>query len=179
MVLIFLKRHTRLFVEPATWQELGRKTLVLELLFDNITGLQVWNFIKKRLQNWCFLKNIAKFLQTPILKNICECLLEFLLNQKQYVRWFLQGRFVDVVRVYFLLIISRDHSILFKDTIFTKYLRKTVPEICMYVFSISQSISVSLDKSVLLHCRWLVSKFPEISILVCRKIFSAFYLILH
>ena len=30
---------------------------------------------------------------------------------------------------------------------------------------------VSLDKSVLLHCRCLMSKFPEILILVCRKIF--------
>ena len=89
---------------------IGRKALVLELLFDNITGLQVWNFIKKRLQHWFFLKNIAKFLQTPILKNICECLLECLLNQKHNVGWFLQRRFVDVVRVYFLLIISRNHS---------------------------------------------------------------------
>ena len=30
------------------------------------------NFIKKRLQHRCFPVNIAKFLRTPILKNICE-----------------------------------------------------------------------------------------------------------
>ena len=31
----------------------------------------------------------------------------------------------------------------------------------------------------MLHCRCLMSKFPEILILVCRKIFSDFYPILH
>ena len=36
-----------------------------------------------------------------------------------------------------------------------------------------------LDKSVLLHLRCLMSKFSEMLILVCRKIFSAFYPILH
>ena len=38
---------------------------------------------------------------------------------------------------------------------------------------------VSLDKSVLLHRRCLMSKFSQMLILVCRKIFSAFYPILH
>ena len=38
---------------------------------------------------------------------------------------------------------------------------------------------VSLDKSVLNHRRWLKSKFSEMLILVYRKIFSAFYPILH
>ena len=33
------------------------------------------NFIKKRLQHRCFPVNIAKFLRTFILKNICERLL--------------------------------------------------------------------------------------------------------
>ena len=42
-----------------------------------------------------------------------------------------------------------------------------------------ESFFVSLDKSVLLHCRCLMSKFSEMLILVCRKIFSAFYPILH
>ena len=40
-------------------------------------------------------------------------------------------------------------------------------------------IFVSLDKSVLLHHRCLMSKFSEMFILVCRKMFCAFYLILH
>ena len=31
---------------------------------------QAWNFIKKRLQHKCFPVNIAKFLRTPLLKNI-------------------------------------------------------------------------------------------------------------
>ena len=42
-----------------------------------------------------------------------------------------------------------------------------------------ESVFVSLDKSVLLHRRCLMSKFSEMLILVCRKIFSAFYPILH
>ena len=37
--------------------------------------LKACNFIKKRLQQKCFPVNIAKFLRTPILKNICEWLL--------------------------------------------------------------------------------------------------------
>ena len=34
--------------------------------------LKASNFIKKRLQHKCFPVNAAKFLRTPILKNICE-----------------------------------------------------------------------------------------------------------
>ena len=34
--------------------------------------LQVYNFIKKRLQHWCFPVKFAKFLRTSILKKICE-----------------------------------------------------------------------------------------------------------
>ena len=48
-----------------------------------------------------------------------------------------------------------------------------------YLFSILESFFVSLDKSVLLHCRCLMSKISEILILVCRKIISVFYPILH
>ena len=46
-----------------------------------------------------------------------------------------------------------------------------------YIFL--ESVFVSLDKSDLLHCRCLMLKFSEMLILVCRKIFSAFYPILH
>ena len=42
-----------------------------------------------------------------------------------------------------------------------------------------ESVFVSLEKSVLLHRRSLMSKFSEMLILVNRKIFSAFYPILH
>ena len=39
-------------------------------------GLQYLNFVKRRLQHSCFPMNIAKFLRTPVLKNICEQLFE-------------------------------------------------------------------------------------------------------
>ena len=42
-----------------------------------------------------------------------------------------------------------------------------------------ESVFVSLEKSVLLHRRSLMSKFSDMLILVYRKIFSAFYPILH
>ena len=46
--------------------------------------------------------------------------------------------------------------------------------------SLLRTFFISLDKSVLLHRRCcLMSKFPEILILLCRKIFSVFYPIFH
>ena len=54
------------------------ETPVLESLFNKAGGLQVCNFIKKRLQHRCFPVIIAKFLRIPILKNICERLLLFI-----------------------------------------------------------------------------------------------------
>ena len=72
-----------------------------------------------RLQHRCVLVNITKFLRTPILKNIRERLLLYpnhkvtiwasLLNQKYDVGWFLLRGFVDLVRLYSLLIIIRNH----------------------------------------------------------------------
>ena len=116
-----------------------------------------------------------------------------LLNQKHSMEWFLLQRFVDLVRIYFLLIVSRNHSsrvniVLisgfrqiyagsFKDKghLFTLNLRwqlKFVEYLFLKIFFIS------LHKSVSLHRRCcLMSKFPEILILLCRKIFSVFYLI--
>ena len=44
-------------------------------LFNKVAGLQTCNFNKKRLQYRCFPVNFAKFLGTPILKNIYERLL--------------------------------------------------------------------------------------------------------
>ena len=41
------------------------------------------------------------------------------------------------------------------------------------------TVFFSLDNSVLLCCRCLTSKFSENLLRVCRKMFSAFYLILH
>ena len=48
---------------------------MLEFLFKKVGVLQVYNFIKKRLQHRCFAVNIAKFLRSTILKNIYERLL--------------------------------------------------------------------------------------------------------
>ena len=63
----------------------------------------------------------------------------------------------------------------------TPFLQNTSQQLLLkfvqYLFL--ESFLVSLDKSVLLHRRCLMSKFSAILILVSRKIFSAFYLILH
>ena len=60
--------------------------------------LQAFNFIKKRLLHMCFPVNIAKFLGTPVLKNICEGLL-------LYARcWYFQY-FINAFSFFFLLLI--------------------------------------------------------------------------
>ena len=46
-----------------------------ENIFAAVSCLKVYSFIKKRLQYRCFPVNIAKFLRTSILKNICQQLL--------------------------------------------------------------------------------------------------------
>ena len=43
--------------------------------FTNFTGLKACKFVKKRFQRRRFPVKFAKFLKTPILKNICELLL--------------------------------------------------------------------------------------------------------
>ena len=52
-----------------------KNTCVGVYIFNKNAGLQAYNFIKKRLQQICFLVNIAKSLRTPILKGIWERLL--------------------------------------------------------------------------------------------------------
>ena len=52
-----------------------RETPVLESLFNKVAVPKACNFIKKRLQHRCFPVNIAKYLRTPILKNIRQQLL--------------------------------------------------------------------------------------------------------
>ena len=47
---------------------------MVESLFNKVAGLQ-GNYIKKRIQHRCFPMNNAKYLRTPILKNICVRLL--------------------------------------------------------------------------------------------------------
>ena len=57
------------------FSNIHRKILVLESFFDKVPGLQVYNFIKKRLQHRYFVVNNAKFLRTVLLKNIYEWLI--------------------------------------------------------------------------------------------------------
>ena len=45
---------------------------MLGSLFNKVADLQTCNFIKKRLQHRRFPVNIAKFLRTPLSKNICK-----------------------------------------------------------------------------------------------------------
>ena len=64
------------------------ETLVLGPLFNKAAGLQVCNFIKKRLQHRCFPVIIANFLRIPILRtsaNGCFCLFRSLLKYKKCV----------------------------------------------------------------------------------------------
>ena len=63
---------------PKKFRNIHRKTPVLASLFNKVSGFQGCNVIKKRLQNRCFPVNIANFLRTTILKNICERLLLYL-----------------------------------------------------------------------------------------------------
>ena len=115
--------------------------------------------------------------------------------------WFLLRRFVDLVRVYSLLIISRNHSNTFllldlqkiylrscankqvvkfwrtPFLVFTEHLPPTASEI--RTVSFLRIFFISFDKSALLHQRCLMSKFTAMLMLLCRKIFSDFYLILH
>ena len=60
---------------PKKFRNIHKKTPVLESLFNKVAGQKACHFIKKWLQHRCFLVNLAKFLRTPTLKNICELLL--------------------------------------------------------------------------------------------------------
>ena len=53
-----------------------KKHLRWGLFLNKNAGLQSWNFTKKRLQHRYFPMNIAKFLRTPVLENICKRLFE-------------------------------------------------------------------------------------------------------
>ena len=53
----------------------SQENTVLEFLFNKVAGLQGCNFIEKKFHHRCFQVRFAKFLKTPILKNICKQLL--------------------------------------------------------------------------------------------------------
>ena len=74
---------------------------MLESLFNKVTGLQAWIFIQKILQHRCFPVSIAKFLRTPILKNICKQLtLEWLLPE--YLLMVTYGILIKITRRVFV-----------------------------------------------------------------------------
>ena len=60
--------HQRCSVKQGV-HKFHRETPVLESFFDKVAGLQVCNFIKKRLQQSYFPAKFVKFLKAPILKN--------------------------------------------------------------------------------------------------------------
>ena len=51
---------------------------MLESFLNTAAGLKTFNFMKKKFQSSCFPVKFAKFLRTPISKNICERLLLYL-----------------------------------------------------------------------------------------------------
>ena len=77
--MLFLLRFALLILdlssEAATRGVLLKKLLLENLQYSQETPVLESLFYEKRLQHRCFLVNIAKFLRTPILKNICEQLL--------------------------------------------------------------------------------------------------------
>ena len=89
---------------------------MLELLFNVVAGLEDCNCNTKRFQHKYFLVNIVKFLRTSANGCFCTLIMKLIvinirpLNQKRNMEWFLLRRLVDLVRIYFLLIFSRNHS---------------------------------------------------------------------
>ena len=97
----------------------------LDPLFNKVAGLAAINFAQKRLQHRCFLVNIPKFSRTTFFIehhrwmsllvwssncSVTSIYRSSLLHQKHDVGWFLLKRFVDLLRVCYLLIISRNFS---------------------------------------------------------------------
>ena len=77
------------------------ETPVLESLFNKAGGLQVCNFIKKRLQHRCFPLSIANFFRIPILRksaNGCFCLFRSLLEYKKCVKKFCFQRVFEFIK---------------------------------------------------------------------------------
>ena len=67
----------------------------------NMQAFKLEVFIKKRLQHRCFPVSIAKFLRTPILKNICKQLtLEWLLPE--YLLMVTSGILIEITRRVFV-----------------------------------------------------------------------------
>ena len=75
-----VQRCTGIFLIQRLFREI-KTTLYMVIFLQKDDYVDWTNFNKKRLQHKCFPVNIAKFLRTPILKNICQrLLLRFLLS---------------------------------------------------------------------------------------------------
>ena len=62
----------------------SQENICIGVFFNSVADLQVCNFSKKRLQHRCLPVNIAKFLRTLILKNICQRLPRFIIECKEF-----------------------------------------------------------------------------------------------
>ena len=60
--------------------QISQENTYVRVLFYKVAGLRDWNFIEMRLQHRCFPVKFAKFLRTPILKNISERLIHLILK---------------------------------------------------------------------------------------------------
>ena len=67
----------------------ARKTPVMKSLFNKVAGLQVCNFIRKRLQHRCFPAKVAKFLRTPKehLRTTASIKLHFMKSPLKFFLW--------------------------------------------------------------------------------------------
>ena len=72
--------HSQMFFKKSVLKNFanftGKHLLVLKSSFNKVPGFQAYNFIKKILQSRCFLVKFAKFLRTPIWRNICKRLFQ-------------------------------------------------------------------------------------------------------
>ena len=66
------------------------------LFFNKVAGLRPATLVKKRLRRRCFPVNFAKFISTPILKNICK---QLLLKQEIIFVWVFQKSRKEVFSV--------------------------------------------------------------------------------
>ena len=75
LLLAYLKKQPpRCTVEKGVFKNFTNFT-GKHLCWSKLQGWRAYNFIKKNFLHSCFPVNFAKFLRTPIFKNICERLL--------------------------------------------------------------------------------------------------------
>ena len=77
LLLILKSSYPRCTVEKGVFKNFTNFT-GKHLCWSKLQGWRAYNFIKKNFLHSCFPVNFAKFLRTPIFKNICERLLLYL-----------------------------------------------------------------------------------------------------